>query len=171
MALVVMEAEPKKAMHPASYYLNSETSHSPSAYGKTQKLADPAHKSTTPRVAHSVLVVEDDPDIALALQDLLEFQGFQVDCAQTCRQAFTSIAQNTYDVVLLDLGLPDGDGSLILSNLNASHPSLPVIVLTASNRDLGDLPAFAHVTKPWVRKELCSILHRALEATSTSVAQ
>ena len=37
-----------------------------------------------------ILVVEDDPDIAMALQDLLEFEGFHVDCAQTCRQAVPS---------------------------------------------------------------------------------
>ena len=78
---------------------------------------------------HSALVVEDDPDISLALQDLLEFEGFHVDCAPTCHQALASIAQNTYDVVLLDLGLPDGDGSSILGNLHVSHPSLPVIIL------------------------------------------
>ncbi|MFO0699247.1 MAG: response regulator [Nitrospira sp.] len=171
MPLVVTDAEPKKTMHVASYSFNSKTSHSQSAYGGTQKLADHTLNSTEPRPAYSALVVEDDPDIALGLQDLLEFEGFQVDCAPTCRQAFASIAQNTYDVVLLDLGLPDGDGSSILNNLHASHPSLPVIILTASNRDLGPLPAFAHVTKPWVRKELCSILHRALEGTSASVTQ
>ena len=48
------------------------------------------------RTARSILVVEDDPDIAMALQDLLEFEGFHVDCAQTCRQAFSSIKQNAY---------------------------------------------------------------------------
>src|SRR5215831_15474422 len=81
------------------------------------------------RTSHSVLVVEDDPDIAMALQDLLEFEGFHVDCAQTCRQAFSSLDQNVYDAVLLDLGLPDGDGCSILQKLQGPHPLLPVIVL------------------------------------------
>jgi DNA-binding response OmpR family regulator len=50
----------------------------------------------------------------MALQDLLEFEGFHVDCAQTCRETFSSIEQNAYHAVLLDLGLPDGDGCSIL---------------------------------------------------------
>ncbi|HMS84201.1 MAG TPA: response regulator [Nitrospira sp.] len=171
MALAIIEVEPKKAMHLASYSLNSETGQSSSAYGETQKLAERTHNRTEPQTAHSALIVEDDPDIALALQDLLEFEGFEVDYASTCRQAFASITQNTYDVVLLDLGLPDGDGSSILNNLHVSHPSLPVIILSASNRDLSPLPAFAHVTKPWVRKELCNLLHQALESTPAAVTQ
>ena len=72
----------------------------------------------------------------MGLQDFLEFQGFRVDCAETCRQAFFSLEQYTYDAVLLDLELPDGDGSSVLAKLQISNPTLPVIVLTASNKDL-----------------------------------
>ncbi len=119
------------------------------------------------RTAHSVLVVEDDPDIAMALQDLLEFEGFHVDCVQTCRRAFSSIEQNIYNAVLLDLELPDGDGCSILEKLQVSHSSLPVIVLTASNRDLGSLRAYARLSKPWKREELCGILRLAVGTASS----
>ncbi|MGB4068059.1 MAG: response regulator [Nitrospira sp.] len=112
--------------------------------------------------ARFILVVEDDPDIAMALQDLLEFDGFHVDCAQTCHQAFSSIEQNAYHAILLDLGLPDGDGCSILEKLQVSHPALPVIVLTASNRNLGSLHAYARLTKPWEREELRTILRHAI---------
>lgn len=171
MALAATEAEPKKAIHPALCHLDSETSWSYSACGDGPKLLHAPDERKTLRTLHSALVVEDDPDISLALQDLLEFEGIHVDCAPTCGQAFAAIAKNTYDVVLLDLGLPDGDGSSILENLRVSHPTLPVIVITASNRDLGPLPAFARVTKPWVKRDLCGVLHRALGKTSISVAQ
>lgn len=171
MALMAIEAKPRKTIHPASCYFNSETSHSQFHCCGTQERVPPIHESKPPKAAPSALVVEDDPDISLALQDLLEFEGFYVECASTCRQAFTSIAEQAYDVVLLDLGLPDGDGSSILGNLRVSNPSLPVIVLTASNQDREPLPAFAHVTKPWVRRDLCRILHRALETVSPSVVQ
>ena len=134
-----------------------------------QPALDQDHKlspDTTMRIeastVRSILVVEDDPDIAMALQDLLEFEGFQVDCAQTCRQAFSSIEQHTYHAVLLDLGLPDGDGCSILEKLQVATPSLPVIVLTASNRNLGSLRAYAYLTKPWEREELCTILRHAI---------
>ena len=119
------------------------------------------------KMLHSLLVVEDEPDIAMALQDLLEFEGFQVDCVQTCRQAFSSIEQNIYNAVLLDLELPDGDGCSILEKLQVSHPSLPVIILSASNRNLGLLRPYARLAKPWKRRELCGILHRAV-GTATS---
>lgn len=115
----------------------------------------------------SVLVVDDDPDILTALQDLLEFEGFHVDCAQSCRQALASIAQNYYNAVLLDLGLPDGDGQSVLQKVQESDPSLPVIVLTAAtslDRRVGSLTqgAFAHLTKPYHREELRAILQRAI---------
>ncbi len=134
-----------------------------------QLALDPDHRlspDTNVRVetstARSILVVEDDPDIAMALQDLLEFEGFHVDCAQTCHQAFSSIEQNAYHAILLDLGLPDGDGCSILEKLQVSHPTLPVIVLTASNRNLGSLRAYARLTKPWERDQLCTILRHAI---------
>jgi PAS domain S-box-containing protein len=115
----------------------------------------------------SVLVVDDDPDILTALKDLLEFEGFQVDCAQSCREALASIAQNFYNAVLLDLGLPDGDGQSVLRNVQESDPSLPVIVLTAAtslDRRVGSLTqgAFAHLTKPYHREELRAVLQRAI---------
>lgn len=115
----------------------------------------------------SVLVVDDDPDILTALQDLLEYEGFHVDCAHTCHEALTSVEQHHYNAVLLDLGLPDGDGQSVLHRLQRSDPSLPVIILTAAtsmDRKLGSLTegAFAHLTKPYHREELRAILHRAI---------
>lgn len=145
-----------------------------SGTNRPQRASDPAQELTPNtkarverRTEHAVLIVEDDPDIAMALQDLLEFEGFHVDCVQTCRRAFLSIEQNIYNAVLLDLGLPDGDGCSILEKLQVSHPSLPVIILTASNRDLEPLRAYAHLTKPWKREELCGILHRAIGTASS----
>lgn len=154
--------------------LNQAASHSLNS-GANRRLG-PSHQGPTPvqganagnksRPASKVLIVEDEPDISMALQDLLEFEGFQVDCVQTCRQAFSCIEQHVYNAVLLDLGLPDGDGGSILEKLQVSHPSLPVIVLTASNKDLGDLRPYARLTKPWKREELCGILHRAIGTAS-----
>jgi PAS domain S-box-containing protein len=117
--------------------------------------------------SQSVLVVDDDPDILTALQDLLEFEGFHVDCAQTCQEALTSLARHFYNAVLLDLGLPDGDGQSVLQRVQEADPSLPVIVLTAAtslDRRVGSLTqgAFAHLTKPYHREELRAVLQRAI---------
>jgi CheY-like chemotaxis protein len=154
--------KPREPVQTAPFILESETHRPQRPLDSDHTLSPDTKTKVETRAAHSILVVEDDPDIAMALQDLLEFEGFHVDCAQTCRQAFSSIEQNTYHAVLLDLGLPDGDGCSILEKLQASHPSLPVIVLTASNRDLGSLHAYARLTKPWEREELCRILRHAI---------
>ncbi|MBI5671790.1 MAG: response regulator [Nitrospirae bacterium] len=153
-------SKPSEPVQTTPFILDPETSRPRQALDTDHKLSPDAKVEA--RTAHSILVVEDDPDITMALQDLLEFEGFQVDCAQTCRQAFSSIEQQAYHAVLLDLGLPDGDGCSILEKLQVSNPCLPVIVLTASHRNLGCLHAYAHLTKPWEREELCTILRHAI---------
>lgn len=150
-------------------YADSESNRpqvsSPPGYG----LAQATNVQREQRAEYSVLVVEDDPDISMSLQDLLEFEGFHVTSVPTCQQAYSSIERHVYDVVLLDLGLPDGDGLSVLEKVQASHPSLSVIVLTASNRDLGSVPAYARLTKPWERKELCTLLRQATGQTPSSI--
>ena len=163
--------KPSEPVQTTPFILDSETNRPQRALDSDHKLSPDTNARVEARTAHSILVVEDDPDIAMALQDLLEFEGFQVYCAPTCRQAFSSIEQHTYHAVLLDLGLPDGDGCSILEKLQVSTPSLPVIVLTASNRDLGSLRAYARLTKPWERGQLCEILHRALGTASSSTVR
>lgn len=158
----LIAANPREPVQTPPLILESETNLPQPTLDPDHKLSPDTNVRIEASTARSILVVEDDPDIAMALQDLLEFEGFHVDCAQTCRQAFSSIEQNAYHAILLDLGLPDGDGCSILEKLQVSHPTLPVIVLTASNRNLGSLRAYARLTKPWEREELCTILRHAI---------
>ena len=146
------------------FSLDSETNPLANASHSIRHQASQKHHSNGPET--TILVVEDDPDISMALQDLLEFEGFDVECVDTCRRAFSSIEHRTYDAVLLDLGLPDGDGRSVLKRLNDAHPTVPVIVLSATNRDLGVLHPYARLSKPWNREELCTILHRAISTDS-----
>ena len=80
---------------------------------------------------YSVLVVEDNPDIAVGLQDLLQHDGYEVTVATTCAAAMASISQQRFNAILLDLGLPDGDGLDVLKDVQRRDPSLPVIIVTA----------------------------------------
>jgi CheY-like chemotaxis protein len=154
-------AESSGPIQAALYSLEGETNSPQRVLQPPQEQNPHMDAGVELKTLRSLLVVEDEPDIAMALQDLLEFEGFHVDCVPTCRQAFSSIEQNIYHAVLLDLELPDGDGCSILEKLQVSHPSLPVIILTASNKDLGPLLPYARLAKPWKRGELCGILHRA----------
>jgi DNA-binding response OmpR family regulator len=79
-----------------------------------------------------ILIVDDDPDIQTALHDLLESEGYAVTDATTCREALLHTQTMPFDAVLLDFGLPDGDGLSVLKHLKNSIPSLPVIMLTAA---------------------------------------
>ena len=118
-------------------------------------------------LTHSILVVDDDPDIALGLQDFLDHDGYQVNVAMTCADALAQASTHHYNAVLLDLGLPDGDGSAVLLTLHQEQPQLPVIILTAytsTDRTVGSLTqgAFAYLTKPYNRDELRAVLQRAV---------
>ncbi len=116
---------------------------------------------------HSVLVVDDDPDIVLGLEDFLHHDGYHVSVAATCAEALTRARAHHFNAVLLDLGLPDGDGWSVLRSLQDFDPSVPVIILTAyttADRTVGSLTqgAFAYLTKPYNRDELRAVLQRAV---------
>lgn len=123
---------------------------------------------------YSVLVVEDNPDIAVGLQDLLQHDGYEVTVATTCAAAMASISQQRFNAILLDLGLPDGDGLDVLKDVQRRDPSLPVIIVTAhiaQERTVGTLGkgAFAYLTKPYNREELRQTLRRAIGVKELAV--
>ena len=116
----------------------------------------------------AVLIVDDDPDILTALQDLLEHDGFLVTAVSTCRDALTRVRTANFAAVLLDIGLPDGDGLLVLETIQAIAPSLPVIVLTAfTSQDYRakslSRGAFSYLTKPYNRDEIRTVVRRAVD--------
>ncbi len=78
-----------------------------------------------------LLVVEDDPMIGKALRQGLAGAGFTVDLATDGRMAELALANDVYELVVLDLGLPGRDGMEVLSRLRASGKQLPVLVATA----------------------------------------
>ncbi|GJL67699.1 MAG: hypothetical protein NPIRA06_03340 [Nitrospirales bacterium] len=128
--------------------------------------------STKPRV----LLVDDDTDILLALSDYLRQEGFEVDPVETGGAALQKSTTSSYEVVLLDVGLPDRDGIEVLNELSQTHPHLPVILLTAftslrktANPDILD-KAFAYLTKPYQRQEVKSAIHRACLARNIAIA-
>ncbi len=119
---------------------------------------------TKPRI----LLVDDDPDISLALLDYLRKEGFEVDLAETGTAALYKGTTHTYDVALLDVGLPDLDGIQVLAELADKKPELPIILLTAfttlqktTNPEIID-KAFAYLTKPYNREGVKATIERAI---------
>ncbi|NRF71893.1 response regulator transcription factor [Aquincola sp. S2] len=114
-----------------------------------------------------VLVVEDDDGIAEGLRAHLRQQGCAVDRCATLAQGWAALQAEAFDLLLLDLGLPDGDGSTLLQRLRRSppgglpDPQLPVLVMTARDAVAAriaalDLGADDYVTKPFDRDELAA---------------
>ena len=123
---------------------------------------------------YSVLVVEDNPDITIGLQDLLQHDGYDVTVVGTCAGAIAAVSQQRFNAILLDLGLPDGDGLDVLKDVQRRDPSLPVIIVTAhiaQERTVGSLDkgAFAYLTKPYNREELRQTLRRAIGVKELAV--
>ncbi|MEO8080328.1 MAG: response regulator transcription factor [Caldimonas sp.] len=83
-----------------------------------------------------ILLIDDHPLVLAALRSIVEAWSAQVEVfsAQTARQAQTVLAEDVgFDLVLLDLHLGDADGFGLLSELRTAYPSMPVIVLSASD--------------------------------------
>lgn len=80
---------------------------------------------------HRILVVEDEANIRKLLVLNLELEGFEVDTAVNGLEALEKVKQAYYDLMVLDLMLPEIDGMKVLQNIRLSHPSLPVIIVSA----------------------------------------
>lgn len=119
---------------------------------------------------YSILVVEDNPDLVTGLQDLLHHDGYAVTVAGTIEL----VRARCFNAILLDLGLPDGDGLEVLQETQRLDPSLPVVIVTAHispDRTVGSLTegAFAYLTKPYHREELRQTLRRAIGTRELAV--
>ena len=117
-----------------------------------------------------ILIVEDEPTIALALQDDLEGEGYRVEAVSDGLTAIEKARGNGFDLVLLDVMLPGKDGFTVLREMRTSGNQTPVILLTARGQEQDrvaglSLGADDYVTKPFSRKELLlrvgAVLRRA----------
>ncbi|MES4785654.1 MAG: hypothetical protein C4294_07350, partial [Nitrospiraceae bacterium] len=121
-----------------------------------------------------ILVVDDDPDICLALTDFLEHEGYHVDVKGTGAEAIEQLQSHRFGAAVLDLGLPDLDGLDVLKAFQEVDPKLPVIILTAYTtveKTVGALSrgAFAFLTKPYNRDQLKATLKRAIGMQALAV--
>jgi len=133
-----------------------------------------------------ILVVEDEQDLASAIADSLRRDGYAIDIAPTARSAMSLTSVNTYDVVCLDLNLPDGDGldvcRQVLTDPARSYdlaPAPKILMLTArggvDDRIRGlDEGADDYLVKPFSLGELSArvraLLRRDTSAGSSVIA-
>jgi len=120
----------------------------------------------------TLLLVEDDPDIAILLRMTLDPSRYEIESAGDLASARELLAEKPPDLVILDVGLPDGNGLELCREVKAARPSVPVVILTALSRQHRALEAQAHacgadafVEKPFDPDDLQATAERLLTAS------
>lgn len=121
-----------------------------------------------------ILVVEDEPGIALGLENDLKLEGYDVEVARDGETALRRAREQSFDLLLLDIMLPRKDGFAVCRELRRSGVKTPIIVLTAKTQEaekvLGlELGADDYITKPFspleLRARIKAVLRRAAGET------
>jgi DNA-binding response OmpR family regulator len=116
---------------------------------------------------HSVLIVEDDEDLAAHLVQYLHLRGFMADCAIDGAMAKQLLLKKQYDVLLVDVMMPKVDGFTLAMHLKSSHPKVPFLFLTARNQQQDVLKGLSlgaddYIIKPFDPEELVLRLHNII---------
>lgn len=129
---------------------------------------------TKPRI----LVADDEESIRVVIRNSLKHKGYDVDCAEDGKQAAKMAEQNSYDVILLDIRMPEIDGFKLLERIKSHQSPPPVIMMTAQDTmknaiDAMKKGAFDYLTKPFDIDELDILVQKALKerALETEVVQ
>ncbi len=122
-----------------------------------------------PTHSGKILVIDDERPVLLTLEALLTRKGYTVHLANSATAGRDLLDREKPDLVLLDLGLPDGDGMEMLRDMKKARPELQVIILTGQDSlhnaiESIKLGAFHFISKPYSPEEVVSLLGRAFEA-------
>lgn len=107
----------------------------------------------------NVLVIEDDPSVRTLVKAVLENNEYGVDIAETAKSGEEHAVNNEYDIIILDLGLPDGDGFDLCKNMREQEITTPVLILSAEQETDVKIKCLRvgaddYITKPFDTEEL-----------------
>lgn len=106
-----------------------------------------------------ILVTDDEPSMRQGLADNLEFEGYKVDMAANGMEALDLLSKEPYDLLILDVMMPELSGFDVCKKLRQQGNNIPVILLTAKGEEIDrvlglELGADDYITKPFSLREL-----------------
>jgi DNA-binding NtrC family response regulator len=117
----------------------------------------------------SILVIDDEAEIREGLELLLKTEGYQVSMADSAQSGLLRLGERPFDLLLLDVSLPDRNGIELLKDIRRQDPHLPIVLITAYGsiemaRAAFKSGAMDYITKPWSNDELLAQVAQAVEA-------
>jgi DNA-binding NtrC family response regulator len=124
--------------------------------------------SNEDRAKGNVLVIDDERSICIACLRILEEEGFEVEYTLSGQEGIVRAAQGRWDVILLDLKMPDISGMEVLARIHGAHPEQPVIIITGyatiqTSIEAIKRGAFDYIPKPFTPEELVLAVEKAIE--------
>ena len=124
--------------------------------------------------AVSILIIDDEADVLASLDELMRSEGYQTATASTAAAGLEKLEKTPYDLVLLDISLPDSNGIDVLRTIKRDSPELPVIMITAYDSSQVAFQASregaeSYVTKPWDNDKLLLEIRNLLDRSRLQV--
>lgn len=116
-----------------------------------------------------ILIIDDDADLSMIISDMLESKGFEVKCAENSEQGFDLLSESSFELILLDINLPDSSGFDVCRQLREVS-NVPVIFASARTSETDRITGFDiggddYLPKPYSMKELLSRINALLRRT------
>jgi DNA-binding response OmpR family regulator len=115
----------------------------------------------------TILLIEDEPEMQRGLRDNLEFEGYKVDVAGDGKEGLKKLLNRTYDLVILDVMLPEMSGFDVCKRAREKGAGVPIVMLTAKGEEVDkvlglELGADDYITKPFSLRELLARIKAVL---------
>jgi DNA-binding response OmpR family regulator len=103
---------------------------------------------------NKIILLEDDETLGYLLSEYLKMNNFDIDWAKTSVKCFKMLEENTYDLAILDIMLPDIDGFCFAQKIKKTHPNLPFLFLTARSLKIDVLKGFSLGAVDYLKKPI-----------------
>ncbi len=118
-----------------------------------------------------ILIVEDEPNMSRGLKDNLEFEGYEIDVADNGASGLKLILANQYDLVVMDVMMPEMSGIDVCKKVREAGIVVPIILLTAKSEEIDkvlglELGADDYITKPFSLRELLARIKAVMRRNS-----